>query len=313
MFLTIVAFVMWTLAAQDGVQAPAAGDLATAKALYASGEYEDALSNLAAAKPEDSIDEVEQCRSLCLLALGRMAEVQHSLEALVNHNPLFKMSEADVSPRLVAIFHDVRKRLLPAAVRDLYAKGMTNFEQSHYDLAKPQFEELLTLLGDDDLADNAASLADLKILADGFLKLANAQLAAKADATNTTSRTNSKSAPSTNEEAPPTAPPAERTYVAEDREVTAPVEVSCPLPEWHPVTTSQMREYRGVLKVVINAQGKVESASFLVSAHPAYDPLLLAAVKDWQYRPALRNGQPVKYQKLIPVVLRPREAGVPSR
>jgi TonB family protein len=57
---------------------------------------------------------------------------------------------------------------------------------------------------------------------------------------------------------------------------------------------------------VIAADGKVEMASVVTPGHPAYDPLLLAAAKDWQYKPAMRDGKPVRYQKLIPFVLRPR-------
>ncbi|HUL74111.1 MAG TPA: TonB family protein [Vicinamibacterales bacterium] len=309
MLSTFLALVIWAVVAQQdaGAQSPPAGDLATAKTLYASGDYEEALATLSTAKAGDSLDEVDEYRSLCLLALGRTAEAQQSLETLVTRNPLFKMSDADVSPRLVTIFHDVRKRLLPGAVRDLYEKGKANFEQGHYDVAKPQFEQLMTLLSDDDLGQNAASLADLKILADGFLKLANAQLAAKAEAARAPARVPDKPAEHTSEETPPSAPPEERAYSADDKEVTPPVDVSCPLPEWHPLNSSQMREYHGVLRIVIDAQGKVESSAVLVPAHPAYDPLLLAAVKDWQYKPALRNGQPVKYQKLIPFTLKPRE------
>ncbi len=188
MISTFIAVVIWTLVAQSGATTPAkpAGDLAAAKALYASGDYEEALNNLSAIKADDSVDEVEEYRSLCLLALGRTAEAQRSLERLVTRNPLFKMSEADVSPRLIAIFHDVRRRILPGTVRDLYAKAKANFEQGKYDVAKPQFEDLMTLLADDDLAEDAASLSDLKMLSDGFLKLATAQLAAKAEAAKAT-------------------------------------------------------------------------------------------------------------------------------
>ena len=309
MISTILAVVIWTFVAQAGsTGAPAkpAGDLAAAKALYASGDYEEALNNLSAIKADDSVDEVEEYRSLCLLALGRTAEAQRSLERLVTRNPLFKMSDADVSPRLITIFHDVRRRILPGKVRDLYATAKTNFEQGKYDVAKGQFENLMTLLADDDLAEDAASLSDLKMLADGFLKLANAQLAAKAEAAKATPPPVTK--PAATVETPPSAP-SDRTYGVEDKEVTPPVDVKCPMPDWHPLTPAQMHDFHGVLRVVITVDGKVESATIVTAAHPAYDPLLVAAAKAWQYRPALREGQPVRYQKLIPFVLKPRVTG----
>src|SRR4029078_13044928 len=77
--------------------------LAAAKALYATGEYETALTRLSAVGviTGDAADEIDEYRSLCLRALGRTGEAQRSLEALIVRSPLFQMSEADVSPRLV--------------------------------------------------------------------------------------------------------------------------------------------------------------------------------------------------------------------
>src|SRR5262249_23899237 len=246
----------WMLTQSGAATAPArpAGDLTTAKALYASGDYEEALNNLSAIKADDAADEVEEYRSLCLLALGRTAEAQRSLERLVTRNPLFKMSEADVSPRLITIFHDVRRRILPTTVRELYAKAKTNFEQGRYDVAKPQFEDLMTLLADDDLAEDAASLSDLKMLADGFLKLATAQLAAKAEAQKAAAppppATKPAASPAGSEDAPARSP-INTAYGVEDKEVTPPVDVKCPMPEWHPSTPAQMRDLHGVMRVVI--------------------------------------------------------------
>jgi hypothetical protein len=40
-----------------------------------------------------------------------------------------------------------------------------------------------------------------------------------------------------------------------------------------------------------------------------YDQLLLSATKRWRYRPAFRNGKPVKYRKQINIVLRPPAPG----
>jgi TonB family protein len=306
MALPILAVALSMFLARDVAGRPT-GDLAEAKTLYASGAYEEALTSLTTPKADDSADEVDEYRALCLLALGRTAEVQKSLETLVRRSPLFKMSEAEVSPRLVTTFHDVRKRVLPIVVRDLYTSAKAGFEKNDYDAAKAQFDELSTLLADDDLADQEASMSDLKMLAEGFLKLADVQIAAKTAAvakpavpTPTPRAADDKSAGS---------PDADRIYSSDDKDVTPPVDVNCPAPEWRPSNITQQREFRGVLRVIINAQGKVESSTFVVSANPAYDPLMLAAVRDWQYKPATRNGVTVKYVKLIPVVLKPRESG----
>jgi hypothetical protein len=41
------------------------------------------------------------------------------------------------------------------------------------------------------------------------------------------------------------------------------------------------------------------------SVHPIYDALLLSAARTWKYEPAKLDGKPVRYVKLIEVVLKP--------
>jgi TonB family protein len=291
-----LAIALWALVAQGAVPVAGSEDLTAAKALYASGAYEDALARLSALTAANTTDEVDQYRALCLLALGRTAEAQRSLETLVTRSPLFKMSETEVSPRLITMFHDVRKRLLPGAARDLYAKAKTSFEHQRYAEARPQLADLLVLLADEDMGDEAIALADLKLLGEGFLKLTDAELAASA-----------KAAMPTVAPAAASGPPPVSIYSADDQDVKEPVDVAVALPPWYPPNPVAERQgYRGVLRIVIDETGKVESAVLVVPVTPAYDPVLLAAARQWQFRPALKNGEAVKYQKLIPIVLRPR-------
>jgi hypothetical protein len=37
--------------------------------------------------------------------------------------------------------------------------------------------------------------------------------------------------------------------------------------------------------------------------HPLYDAALLAAARDWKYKPATLNGQPVKFRKMIQITV----------
>jgi hypothetical protein len=37
-----------------------------------------------------------------------------------------------------------------------------------------------------------------------------------------------------------------------------------------------------------------------------YDTLLMAAAREWRYQPAMHEGRPVKYRKLIQVTLNKR-------
>lgn len=294
-----LAFALLALVAQERPAPSPAADLAAAKALYASGAYEEALTRLpSTADAGASADETNQYRALCALALGRTAEAQRALEELIARRPLFKMSETEVSPKLVTMFHDVRRRLLPNLARDLYAAGKTSFEQKRYEAASAQLKDLLTLLSDEDLAAQAAGLADLKLLGEGFLKLSDAEVAAAVKA---------QPPPAPAAPAGSAEPPAPRVYTQDDKDVIAPVEIKRTYPAWHPIgTMSDKFRYNGVLRIVIDEQGKVETASLVRSVAPAYDPLLLAATHDWEFRPATRNGQPVKYQKIIAITLAPR-------
>ncbi|HUL73185.1 MAG TPA: hypothetical protein VLT86_08785 [Vicinamibacterales bacterium] len=275
----------------------APSDLAAAKALYASASYEEALSRLSTVRNPDDADQVEQYRALCLLALGRAPEAERTLERIVTRHPLYMTTDADVSPRLIAMLHDVRKRLLPAAARAVYTQAKADFDAKNYDAASAGFTELLAILGDPDTAEASAGLADLKMLGDGFLKLSNAELAA---------RIKPAAAPENHADPPsqPTGPPA---YSADDVDVTPPTEIEQTLPKWEPKDAALGNlTFHGTLEIVIDVQGNVESATMRRSVVAPYDALLVEAARHWRYRPAVRNGEAVRYRKFIEVVLRPR-------
>jgi hypothetical protein len=79
------------------------------------------------------------------------------------------------------------------------------------------------------------------------------------------------------------------------------------MPEWKPPTaTAALGGYQGVLRVIISEEGKVEHVSLVQRVTESYDPLLVAAAKLWTFRPARKDGKPVKYQKLIGITLLPR-------
>src|SRR6187551_3815621 len=90
------------------------GPLNTAKDLYASARYDEALSMLNGLRIGESVDRrtVEQYRSLCLLALGRASEAESAIANVVKEDPTYRPGESE-SPRVRAMFTEVRKRLLP--------------------------------------------------------------------------------------------------------------------------------------------------------------------------------------------------------
>jgi TonB family protein len=66
--------------------------------------------------------------------------------------------------------------------------------------------------------------------------------------------------------------------------------------------TAQARD-RGLLELVIDEQGRVTALTLRAPIHPLYDGLLLATARDWRYQPATRNGQPVKFRKMIQITV----------
>ncbi len=118
-----IVLVLALVVAQAGLTGAPPSDLAAVRQLYASASYEEALSRLSGLGGTSDIQQVEQYRALCLLGLGRTAEAEQALERLVDGNPLYTIADADVSPRLVSMFHEVRRRLLPGTTKDSVRQG----------------------------------------------------------------------------------------------------------------------------------------------------------------------------------------------
>src|SRR5512134_1406461 len=101
------------LAAPAFAQGTGAADpLDSARELYASARYDEALAVLNELRSADRRS-IEQYRSLCLLALGRTPEAEAAIAAVITVDPTYQPSEADVSPRVRSAFTEVRQRLLP--------------------------------------------------------------------------------------------------------------------------------------------------------------------------------------------------------
>src|SRR5438128_266259 len=101
----------------------------TARDLYASAAYEDALAVLnrapEASRPPEEARAMSQYRAFCLLALGRTAEAERAIEAMITRDPTYQPPASDASPRVRAAFNDVRRRVLPAIIQQTYAQAKT--------------------------------------------------------------------------------------------------------------------------------------------------------------------------------------------
>jgi hypothetical protein len=271
------------------------GPLNTARDLYASARYDEALSVLNGLRIGDSADRkaVEQYRSLCLLALGRASEAESAIAAVVKEDPTYRPGESE-SPRVRATFAEVRKRLLPEITTTRYQIAKLAYDRRDWTSAESQFRTVLALI--DDPENNASRLGDLRVLAAGFLEL-SARAAAPPPPVEPRPAAPAVAAPPP---AAPAAPEPGKIYTAEDTNVTAPVVVTQNIPGIPPNLIALSRQ-RGLVEVVIDELGRVIGMSMRGSIHPSYDAQVLMAARDWKYKPATFNGKPVKFRRLISI------------
>jgi tetratricopeptide (TPR) repeat protein len=267
--------------------------LTSAKNLYAEASYEAALLQLNSSGTKEDVDQIDTYRALCLLALDRQGDAEQALEALVTRRPLYAINDTDYSPRLVTMFREVRKRVLPGAALQIYAEAKTEYENKNYELAVTKFRQLASVLNDPDASVESGRLADLRELADGFMKLSEQKLLDIPAPV-------AAQAPSL----PAPAHAATRIYTAVDVGIQPPLAIQQAMPSWRaPQVYLRGRSYAGRLEIVIDEGGLVEKATLVKSITPSYDPLLLEAAKRWTYQPARFDGRPVKFVKILDITV----------
>ena len=280
--------------------------LARAKDFYASASYDEALQVLTTLRSKTSgtseSTEVAAYQVFCLVALGRSAEAKTTIEEMVRFDPLYHPPEAQTSPRVRALYEDIRRPLLPEIIRSSYARAKEAFDRKEMPIAAEGFDRVLKLL--DEAKTTDPGMADLRTLATGFRDFSKAAAApppppppapvsepppapaATATAVQATPTTITRNQPQD----------AQKTYGATDVDVKKPVPINQVLPAWRPENPVEERQsYAGAIELLISEDGKVISVTLVKSVHPRYDAVLLAAARKWEFRPATRNGKPVRY------------------
>jgi len=301
-------------------QAPAAGasSLARAKELYLSADYDQALSLLEGILGEGapaSAAEAAQYRIFCLLALDRSDDAKKAIESLIASDPFFRLSD-QASPRIRTIFQDTRKAMLPGLVQRRYADAKAAFDKKDPQAAK-QFDQVLALLEDPDLKPTPA-LTDLRTVATGFRDLAKAaSVPPPAPAPVAAAPPPPAAAPAAAASAPaPAAPktiaplvdgsPNAPILVRSQDSITPPVPIFQQLPQWVPTKLAdRAMAFSGTLVITIDERGNVSSAEIQRSIHPQYDAELLRIAKTWRFKPAMRNGAPTTFEKIVEIQLKP--------
>ena len=287
--------------------AQAQPSLGKAKELYASANYDEALtmfntlgSGLSgdSAHTEDAAT-ISMYRVLCLVAVGRNAEVDAAIDRLVSQHPLYRPPSDELSPRIRTAVSTARVRVLPALVQRRYEESKTMYDRGEFATASVGFKWVLSALSDPDISPLATQppLLDIKTLAAGFVDLSAKALAPPP--------------PPQVALVPATVTPPrdfKRIFTTEDSDAVAPVTVRQNMPRFPGALTTAAA---GVIELIIDAAGAVESVRLLESVHPQYDSLVLSAAKRWQYQPAHVAGTNVRYLKRIQISLAPTEVRRP--
>ena len=238
---------------------------------------------------------IEQYRAFCLLALGRPADAEQAIEAVVAAEPSYTPGDGDASPRIRSAFTAVRRRMLPSIIQQKYAQAKAAYDRKDFGAAADGFTQVLNALADQDVATEAKQppLSDLRTLAGGFQ-----ELAAKAAAPPPAPPAPVVAA------APPPPPPAPappRIYTGGETGIVAPSAINQTLP---PFPGQVVIPRNGKLEVVIDELGVVESAVMTSTVSQTYDAMVIAAAKAWRYKPATLNGMPVKFRKTVQITIK---------
>ena len=265
--------------------------LQSAKNLYASAAYEDALRVLSRLSGGDVQAEAARYRVFCLIALGRTEEAEQAIQTVVVSDPLYVPDSADVSPRIRELFVRTRQQLVPDIARRMYGEAKAALNRKDSAAAIAGFEALIRLI---DGGENGTEgeLGELRFLAAGFLDLSRAVRAPQAPVgrPSTAGMTTSASV------ALPGTP-----------DIIPPVAIRQAMPKWVPSDTmSRQAVFSGAIRVFISAAGRVEGAELVRPIHPAYDPILLQSARSWEYQPARRGGVAVPSEQVVQVDLKPR-------
>jgi hypothetical protein len=271
---------------------------AAARQLYASAEYQGALSmlsNLLAGDPpmQDRLS-LELYRTLCFVALGNVEEARAVVETMLVRQPLYRPSPEETPPRVRLLFAESRKRLLPAFIQQRYVLAKADFDRKEFSAAAVGFSEVLRALSDPDLGHTAddGPLASLRVLALGFNDLALRSVPPPPQPPAPSARTLPAPEPVVSRE----------PYTKESADVVQPVALKQDLPPY-PWRLATART--GVLDILIDVTGAVESAELIGPFDPAYNRMVLAAVKRWAFQPARLDGTPVRFRKQIQIVVSP--------
>jgi len=214
--------------------------------------------------------ETAERRAIRLLASGRSDEAAIVFDTIVMANPFYRLDPADSTSEAVAALRSSKRLILPTLARRQYESASAAFDADDFDRATAEAERAAALLNDGDIgvapADLSAAVKKLLAVA------ASAKLLDD-----------------------------EKVYTASDSGVSPPRPLGRQLPVALPPGVSSQSV--GRLEVLVNRAGEVERVKLHTPMNRYYDRMIVSAAKAWQYKPALKNGKPVKFNLVIAINL----------
>jgi TonB family protein len=207
----------------------------------------------------------------------------------------------DVSPRIVALFASVRARVLPQMIRDEYRTARALATEKAPE-AESRLKHLNEMLGEaQKIGAWDETLADLRMLVDGFLDLSRASTPEAASPPFAPAPAVAAVGEAAQASIPPPAAPV--TATEGDAGVVAPVAMFQPAPQVPRLLLDLVRRLHrtATFDVVIDERGLVEDVVVRQSMNAAYDALVIATARTWKYRPATKEGVPVKFVKTVAI------------
>ncbi|TMG80018.1 MAG: hypothetical protein E6H78_19275 [Betaproteobacteria bacterium] len=175
-----------------------------------------------------------------------------------------------------------------------YADAKAAFDRKDPEAATG-FERVLILLHDPDLA-SSSEFADLAVVAAAFRDLSAARETAAAQSQAALALSARESVASGS--APRGKPAEPPVYRDGEPNLTPAVAITQTMPPAH---LSERRLWTGAIEILIDETGKVLSAQMATPVQATYDKQLIQAALNWKYRPALKDGMPARYIKIINV------------
>ena len=217
----------------------------------------------------EALDASER-RAMALLAAGHADEAAIVFDSIVVRNPSYHLDPARATADSVAGLRRSKRAILPTIARRHLDDGREAFDAGDFYRAIAEAERADELLKD---ADLGGAPEDLQAAVSTLLSRASAAKLVL----------------------------EEKIYSVADRDVVPPRPLGRQLPATGP--RGVPAGLTGRLEILVGRSGQVESIRLYTPGNAFHDRMIVSAAKAWHYKPAMRNGKPVRFSLVMTITL----------